>query len=472
MRAEFRLVALQVSTMKPDKPFRPPRATIAKSSPSSRRSSDWSRRRFISTLGKTALATGSLGALLPACSTSGSKPVRLGTSRPKITILTTDVHRHSHGQHFIDRFLEGYGWQGRHYRPRAELVSLYVDQFPENDLARERERRHGVKIYPTIAEALTLGGSKLAVDGVLVIAEHGRYPRNEKGQTLYPRYQFHKEVVKVFEASGRAVPVFNDKHLSTTWPECVEMVEDARRLGFPYLAGSSLPVTWRIPSIEMPLGTPLLESVCVCYGGVDSYDFHGLETAQCMSERRAGGEAGVKSIHALRGEKIWPLLADRELTRRLLFAALARSHTVRAPSGYTCTVPTLDWIHQASPDAVAYFIEHYDGLRTTMFLLNGLVQDFTYAGLDQRTGRIISCQMNLPMPGHTSTTADFFNPLVNNIERMILEGVAPYPAERTLLTSGMTLFAVESLHRGQVPVPTPEMKVAYQPSKQSTYWRA
>ncbi|MBI2924536.1 MAG: hypothetical protein HYY24_02395 [Verrucomicrobia bacterium] len=409
---------------------------------------------------------------MPGCTTSGARSAKSRSARPRISILTTDVHLHSHGQHFIDRFLEGYGWQGQHYRPRAQCVSLYVDQFPENDLARERERRHGVKIYPTIAEALTLGGSNLAVDGVLIIAEHGKYPRNEKGQTRYPRYQFFKEVVQVFEASGRAVPVFNDKHLSTTWPECVEMVADARRLGFPFLAGSSLPVTWRIPSIEMPLGTPLEESVCVCYGGVDSYDFHGLETAQCMSERRAGGEAGVKSIHAVRGERIWPLLAGRDTTKRLLFAALARSHTVRAPAGYTVTVPTLAWIRQASPDAVAYFIEHYDGFRTAMFLLNGLVQDFTYAGLDRRTGKVISCQMDLPMPGHTSTTADFFNPLVNNIERMVLEGVAPYPAERTLLTSGMTLFAVESLHRGQVLVPTPEMKVAYHAPKHSTFWRA
>jgi hypothetical protein len=72
-----------------------------------------------------------------------------------------------------------------------------------------------VPIYPTIAEALMRGTSKLAVDGVVIIGEHGRYPKNERGQTLYPRYKFFKEVVKVFEASGRSVPVFSDKHLST-----------------------------------------------------------------------------------------------------------------------------------------------------------------------------------------------------------------------------------------------------------------
>ena len=30
-----------------------------------------------------------------------------------------------------------------------------------------------MKIFPTIASALCLGGSKLAVDGVLLIGEHG-----------------------------------------------------------------------------------------------------------------------------------------------------------------------------------------------------------------------------------------------------------------------------------------------------------
>ena len=182
----------------------------------------------------------------------------------------------------------------------------------------------GFDLYPTIEEALTLGGEKLAVDGVILIGEHGDYPRNEKGQHRYPRYEWFKRIVKVFEDSGRSVPVFNDKHLSTDWDECVEMVDDSRRLDFPFLAGSSLPVTRRLPAIDMPYNAPLKESVCVGYGGVDSYDIHALETAQCMSERRAGGETGVKQIHALRGDNLWNRLAmdDCELTRKLIVSAL------------------------------------------------------------------------------------------------------------------------------------------------------
>jgi len=382
------------------------------------------------------------------------------------------VRKYSHGQHFLDRCLEGYGWQGRHHAPPFELAGLYVDQFNEGDLSRERARRHRVKLYPTLEEALTLGRSRLAVDGVLIIAEHGFYPRTEKGQTRYPRYDFFQRTVKVFESSGRSVPVFNDKHLSTDWNECVAMVQAARRLGFPFLAGSSLPVTWRIPSVEIPWGTPLEESVCVCYGGIDSYDIHGLETAQCMSERRAGGEAGVKSVRAIRGGAVWQLLESRETTRRLFQAALARSFTCRGPANYPSALPDLEWLKKNHRNPVAYFFEHLDGFRTSLFLLNGIVTDFNYAGMARGSSEIFSCQMYLPMPPALSTLADFFNPLMNNIERMVLENAPSYPVERTLLASGMVIFALESLYRGQLLVETPGLNVAYQAPKQSTYWSA
>jgi len=394
------------------------------------------------------------------------------TSRKKVAFIGTEVRQHSHAQHFLDRHTLGYTWGGKWLAPRFDVASVYIDQFPEGDLARERIKRHRLRQFPTIAESLTLGGSKLAVDGVVIIGEHGDYPKNEKGQHLYPRYEWFKDVVKVFEASGRSVPVFNDKHLSTTWDQCTEMVSDSKRLDFPFLAGSSLPVTWRLPSIDMPYDAPLSESVCVAYGGVDSYDFHALETAQCMSERRQGGEVGIKSVHAVRGARLWEMLAvpEREATRRLMVAALCCSHNLPVQDGFPTDRVTFEWARQVLPDTLAYFIEHRDGFRTTMFLTG--IHDFNYAGLRSDTGEIVACQMYLPMPGQSATTADFFNPLARHIETMVLENRAPYPVERTLLTSGMVIGGVNSLHRGQVPVATPEMEVRYRAPRESTFRRA
>src|SRR5215207_2784333 len=211
---------------------------------------------------------------------AGAAPVLYGAQtppkRPKIAAVVTTYFKHSHGQHIVDRFLEGYGWNGTHHHPPMDLVSLYVDQIGDRDLSKDRAKRFpSMKMYPTIAEALTLGGSKLAVDGIVVVGEHGRYPRNEKRQTQYPRYEFFQEIFKVLKASGRAVPIFNDKHLSWRWDWSKEIYDTARQLRVPLMAGSSLPVTWRTPSVEMPSGARVREALCVCYGGVDSYDFHG-----------------------------------------------------------------------------------------------------------------------------------------------------------------------------------------------------
>lgn len=402
-----------------------------------------------------------LGALSLA-SKSQAKSAEPQSKKKKIAFLGTVVYQHSHAQHFMDRLCQGYVWQGAWQEPRLEVAGTYIAQFPDGgDLGRERIKRYQLKQFNSVAEALTLGGSELAVDGVMLIAEHGDYPKNEKGQTRYPRYEWFKEIVKVFERSGRSVPVFNDKHLSTNWKECREMVSDAKRLNFPFHAGSSLPVTVRMPSIDMPWAADLYESVCVAYGGIDSYDFHALETAQCMSERRNGGEVGIKSVHAMRDEKVWEYLSQdaQAQTRKLMVAALCRSHNLPVEGGYPTDKVTFEWARKALANITAYFITHIDGVRTSVFMTG--IRDFNYAGAIGTQGEIVSCQMYLPMPTHGSSTADFFNPLIRHAENMILNIEQPYPIERTLLTSGMVIAGVESLHRGQVLVETPEMGISY-----------
>src|SRR5438067_2799109 len=254
-----------------------------------------------------------------------------------------------------------------------------------------------MQIYPTIAEALTNCGSKLAVDGVVIVGEHGKYPRNEKGQTKYPRHEFFTQMVEVFRSSGRSVPVFNDKHLSWNWDWAKEMYDTSRKMGFAFMAGSSLPVTWRTPSVEMPLGSRVSEALCICYGGVDSYDFHGLETIQCMVERRRGGETGVKWVQAYRGDKFWDAMKEGIWPRRLMDAALCRSHTLTpARAGFNDYFPSDDDMRRLVKDPVAYRYEHADGLKCTMLLMTGLVKDFNFAAEVNGLRQPFSTQMYLP----------------------------------------------------------------------------
>lgn len=418
-----------------------------------------SRRNFLAASSIAAIAGQRLG------------QAKATNSRKRIAFLGTEVRTHSHAQHFLDRHAMGYTYGGKWQAPRFDIASVFIDQHPDGDLAPSRIEKYKLQQFSSIEEALTLGTSKLAVDGVVIIAEHGKYPDNEKGQRRYPRYDWFKKVVKVFEASGRSVPVFNDKHLSTVWSECVEMVEDSKRLGFPFLAGSSLPVTWRMPSIDMPIDTPLKESVCVCYGRPDSYDFHGLETAQCMSERRKGGEVGISRVVALRGENLWQTLRMEKYrdTRRLIASALTRSHNLPVDTGYPTAPVTFEWAEKALTDSIGYLIEHRDGFKTTMLM--SPIRDFNYAGLRADNDEIVSCQMYLPMPTHGSSTADFFNPLARHIETLVIENAAPYPVQRTLLTSGMVIAGVDSLFQQSQLIETPEMSVKYNVKPESHYWR-
>jgi len=392
--------------------------------------------------------------------------------RPRIAALVTEYRKYSHGQNIVDRLMGGYGWESRWHRPALEVVSLYVDQFPDNDLSREREARHSdLRLYPTITEALTLGTGQLAVDGVLLIAEHGDYPRNEQGQTLYPRYEFFREVVGVFRASGRSVPVFCDKHLSWNWEWATDMVAVSRELGFPLMAGSSVPVCRRVPSIDLPWGARVEEIVGVGVGGIDSYDIHALEGMQCLAERRRGGETGVASIHALRGDRVWQALDDGAWDPALFEACLCRSFSLKpADESHRHTYPTRDELPRlVDSPPVAYRIEYADGLRATMLLMEGLVRDITVAARIAEKPDPFSLLFYLGS-GH-GMQPNFFNPLCHHIEHLVLTGESPYPIERTLLTTGLSGAGVESLWREEEPLQTPHLDIRYHVDETSTYRR-
>ena len=394
--------------------------------------------------------------------------------RKRLAIVTTVWNYHSHAWHMAERFLAGYPLEGKWHRPRLEVVSAYVDQQPAGDLSRDRAAEFGFTIYPTIAEALRSGGERLAVDAVLIIGEHGDYPVNEIGQKQYPRYELFTQVAEVFRQDGRTTPVFNDKHLSWKFDWAREMVETARELRFPFLAGSSLPVTWRMPAIDLPYAAEVEEALCVAFGPTDIYDFHALETIQCMLERRRGGETGVVAMQALRGAAVWQALQagswpDGGWHPALFEACLARSHTLRQAESHSHRYPTIAQMREWVSDPIAYRFEYADGVRATMLLMNGLVSDFTFAARLAGEPQPLSTLFHLPPNPNVVYSAA----LMHNAERMFVSGEAPYPVERTLLTSGLVEAGLRSLANGQTRLETPQLAaVRYTAPRKSTFWRA
>ena len=260
-------------------------------------------------------------------------------SRKKIAAIVTTYFAGSHADLLVSRFVKGFPTPSGVVEPRVDVVSMYMDQAHPQDVGVELARAHGIELFPSIRSALTLRPpprghwptapgweiGQMAVDGVLIIGEHGDYAPNERGRQMYPRRYFFEQVCGMIGLSGRAVPVFSDKHLAYSWNDALWMYDRAAELGIPFMAGSSLPVTGRTPELEHEIGAPIEEALSLGHfhtypNGLDSYGFHGLEALQCMVERRRGGETGIAAVRCIESRAIWDA-AERGLWPRDLAAA-------------------------------------------------------------------------------------------------------------------------------------------------------
>ena len=366
--------------------------------------------------------------------------------RKKIAAIITTYFPNSHADVIATKYMKGYPTDKGHLAPRVELVSIFLDQVDSRDIGVELAAENNVPIYPSIRQALTLGESELVVDGVLLIGEHGDYPHNEFEQHMYPRRYMFEQICGVFASSGRSVPVFCDKHLSYNWEDAIWMYARANELNVPFMAGSSLPLGWRKPFLEHPLDISLDSAIAIGYGGVESYGFHALETLQCMIERREGGESGVVSVQCLEGQDVWNAAQSGQWSLDLAEAACAQIENRPDTS-----------IVEGCPNPVLYLIEHQDGFRSAVLMLNGYVTDFAYAG--RQGDEILATEVYL----QNGTPYAHFSYLSLNIEEMFVTGIPQYPVERTLLTTGVLDAVMHSRANDFTRLETPHLaEIAYQ----------
>src|SRR5207249_1555201 len=215
-------------------------------------------------------------------------------SAKNVAAIVTVYHHNSHADVIVSRLLQTDTLDGKGKDSPLKLVSLYTDQRTEKDISRLLAASHRFRVSNTIEDALTLGTGRLAVDGVLLIAEHGEYPKSAIGNIQWPKRRFWEETIKVFKASDRVVPVFLDKHLADNWTDAKFIYDSARELKIPLMAGSSLPVTWRRPPADVKHGSRIREIVAITYHTTDAYGFHALEFVQALAEPRPGRQHGLQ----------------------------------------------------------------------------------------------------------------------------------------------------------------------------------
>jgi hypothetical protein len=373
----------------------------------------------------------------------------------RIAAIVTEYRHNSHADVIVGRLVESHTLDGKGEFPNLKLVSLYTDQVPANDTSRALMKQHGVPIYDKIEDALTLGTGKLAVDGVLLVAEHGKYPRNETGNVIWPKRRMFEAITKVFRDSKASVPVFCDKHLADNWGDVKWFHQTARELKVPLMAGSSLPVLWRKPPVDVKRDAKLTQMVAISYHTLDAYGFHAIEMVQCLAERRAAGETGVRQVRCLAGDAVWEAVADGVIDEELLQAAVV-------PLDLSPVKRLKKSLVELAKKPTAMIIDYRDGFRASILTLNGAANEWSVAWGE---GGDIKATLFW-----TQEARPFmhFTHLVKGIETMFHSGKPTWPAERTLYTSAILDAALISLKRGGVKVSTPYLDIPY---RSSWNWR-
>lgn len=406
--------------------------------------STYSRRKFISGAGSIAAATWLFEHV-------GRVHVRASElDKLPVAAVVTTYNTNSHADVIVGKILSGWQQNGGD-GPALKLVAMYVDQTGRDDLSRGLSDKHGFKLAQSIDEAITLGTDKVQVAGVLSIGEHGNYPDTpDTGQKMYPRRRLFEQIASSFERCGSVVPVFNDKHLAYNWADAKFMVDTARRMGIPLLAGSSVPVSMREPALELNRDTEFDEVLSIGYGGLESYGIHALEGHQAMIERRRGGESGIASVQALQGEAIYRAAADNRWSVELFESILAA--LPRRPSA------SRDWAMKKN--TALYLLEHRDGLKSAVAMIGGLAPEFAFAA--KLKGRATPMVTRFKL--QEGAPYSHFAHLLKAIEETIHKRKAAYPVERTLLTTGALDRLMHSLAESGARIDTPELAIQYEPA--------
>jgi len=384
--------------------------------------------------------------LLMSC-VDGAEPTRSGP--PKLVAAVLTAYRQGlHADVLVGKILEGWKQDGGP-GPHLKLASMYLDQSKPNDLGLKLAAKYQIPIFDTIEGAVTLGKKEISVDGVLSVGEHGSYPWNDKGQHLYPRRRFFEEITRTFEKWGKVVPIFSDKHLGPVWSDAEWMYNKARELKIPFMAGSSIPVSYRQPDFAVPMNAEIEGVVAVGCKGFDIYGSHTLDVLQAFAERRRGGETGVAWVQCLQGDAMWKAVDEGYVSQDVLDAALSA-----APTSENTDVRSV-----GSQETALFLFQYKDGLPAAVFMLAGYSRGFSVAvkikGQDRPVGVLIE-ERHQPRYPH-------FAFLLHAIERMIHSNKPSYPVERTFLSSGILDRALTSLQEGHRKIETPELAIGYEP---------
>ena len=386
-------------------------------------------------------------------------------ARKKIAAIVTTYFDGSHADLLVSRFVTGFPTPSGLVESQVDVVSMYMEQLHPQDIGVEFAREHGIELFPSIRSALTLQQpmrgpwptapgweiGELAVDGVLIIAEHGDYSPNERGRQLYPRRHFFEQVCGMIGLSGRAIPVFSDKHLAYSWDDARWMYDRAKELGIPFMAGSSLPVTGRTPWFEHEIGAEIDEALVLATSTPirtvsTRTDSTGWRPCSAWS---SGGEAARRESRRCGASKVPPCGRPPSRACGRETSPPRRNRASRRSS-------------RAGWKTIA-FVPPCSSWSTSMAFAP---RHSCSTGTRGASRTPLSWTARPSAPGSTRATTtikESFGAQGLAVHEMFLTGQPQYPVERSLLTTGTHAALMDSRYLGGVRIETPWLDVSYKP---------
>lgn len=392
------------------------------------------------------------GALIVAVLLLGMAPGP-GAAAPqpskRIAFLIDSWYPISHAEVIGTRLLEGYRMGDRTYSSPVGVASVLVTAPRPTDRTNELPSRYGIRVAGSVAEALLVdpraAQPKLAVDGAL-IAVRTPLPASPPAQPS-GQFRLFRETMAVFDRVGSHVPVFVDKNLAATWEESLAITAEGAKRGVPMMGGSVVP--WVPLDPPPPPGRKPQVAVAVAAAPYHLYAIHVAELLQAFLETRGPRETGVASVREV-GKGFWALPDRDQWGRDIVDALLARAKTRRS---YAPRVPD-----GLGDEVFVVLIQYVDGTRGVVALMTGQFDDAEFLLGARYEGQAAPYLGGLVLGG---APYDHFGYLVHALIQFYTTGQSVAPAERTLLSTGISLMGLRSREVGGQAISLPSLAVSY-----------
>ncbi|HUR44372.1 MAG TPA: hypothetical protein VMZ27_00755 [Candidatus Saccharimonadales bacterium] len=388
----------------------------------------------------------------------------------KIAFLLEEFTRSSPAQQLLDRFLIGYQRQGGQHKVGCEKVSAHLMLGGGDSDFGTREDDFGLVVAPTIEAAVE------GADAIVIVSRKPGALANERFLQL------------ALERAPRGAACFVHGALCNSLDRGRELAGLAHSRQIRLLAGTPLGVTWRLPEVDLPMDAEANQALIVVQVSPQSAqatppsvpaslrgaELHALEGLLPVIEHRRGGEAGVSSVRFLQGREVWRAGDKGVWSWPMLAAALSRSDSPQGDAvldGRTQDLVRLGLVPRLARNPRGWILEHRDGLKSTLLVLDGVVADFNFA-VRTKGGSMLSAQiLRAPAPA-----LQHFSRLAAVMEDFFRGSTAPWPLERNLLIAGLLDTFSRPAARTGKRIFTPDLEISYRaveakPSREQDYGR-